>query len=105
MVDGLVDGLLVDGLADGRSEVLRRKIRELLGRTASKEGAEQRSRSGTLSKAEMWGCLGIEVDGCQASQANEKVITESKHRPRLTSKSQMKTCLYLGLYVTVTIPS
>jgi len=67
------------------------------------KSAEQRSRSGTLSKAEMWGCLGIEVGGCQASQANEKVITESKHRPRLTLKPQMKTCLYLGLYATVTI--
>jgi hypothetical protein len=80
VVDGLVYGLLVDGLADGRSEVLRRKIRELLGRTASKvrgyhmlvmKSAEQRSRSGTLSKAEMWGCLGIEVGGCQASQSRK----------------------------------
>ena len=36
VVDGLVNGLLADGLADGSLEVLRRKIRKLLGRTASK---------------------------------------------------------------------
>ena len=75
MVDGLVDGLLMDGLADGCSEVLRRKICELLGQTASKvrgyyvlvkESSEQ-GHAPACCRRQKGGDVWIEVGSCQAS--------------------------------------
>jgi hypothetical protein len=64
------------------------------------KSAEQRSRSGTLSKVEMWGCLGIEVGGCQASQ--EKVI-RIEASPTTDIKTTNENMSLLGLYAAVTI--